>query len=305
MKIAIIGSGAMGSIYGGILSEDGNEVYLIDIFQEHIDRINENGLCIVENGKERWIKNIKATSNAEEVGKVDLAIVFVKSTITDMAVKQNSAVLDENTTVLTLQNGLGNIEKIESQVNLKQIIAGTSTNGGSMIEPGKINHAGNGGTVIGELDGNVGGRIQELKELLDTPKLGAAVISDNIMGVIWKKLIINAGINPLTAMTGLKNGELLDRDESVCLLEGLVDEAIKVAKSKGVRLDTNIADVVKEVCKATNENTSSMLADIQNNRRTEIDNINGKIVEIGRINNIDTPINDIFTNLIHLKQRGF
>lgn len=303
MKIAIIGSGAMGSLYGGILAEAGNEVHLIDIFEEHINKINEFGLCIVEDGEERYIKNISATKDPNEVGKVDLALVFVKSTITDIAVKGNSVVLDENTVVVTLQNGLGNIEKINQSVDIKQIIAGTSTNGASMIEPGKINHAGNGGTVIGEIEGAITNRIKEIADLLDMPKLGPVQISDNIMGVIWDKLIINAGINPLTAVTGLKNGEILENKESLFLLEQLVGEAIEVAKAQDIKLGFYDSEKVKEVCKATSENTSSMLSDIKNKRRTEIMNINGAISRIGKNYNIETPVNDIFTNLVLLKER--
>ena len=303
MKIAIIGSGAMGSLYGGILAEAGNEVHLIDIFEEHINRINKFGLCIVENGEERYIKNIRATKDPNEVGKVDLALVFVKSTITDIAVKGNSSVLDKNTVVLTLQNGLGNIEKINEVVDKGQIIAGTSTNGASMIEPGKINHAGNGGTVIGELDGKISERIKDLKDLLDIPKLGPAKVSDNIMGVIWDKLIINAGINPLTAVSGLKNGEILKHEESLALMEELVGEAIEVAKAQDIKLSFKDSEKAKEVCKATAENTSSMLSDIKNNRKTEIMNINGAVSKIGKKYDIDTPVNDVFTNLVLLREK--
>ena len=305
MKIAIIGSGAMGSVYGGILAEAGNEVHLIDIFEEHINKINEHGLCIVENGQERYIKNISATMDAKQVGAVDLAIVFVKSTITDIGVKQNKDVIGENTIVLTLQNGLGNIEKINKLVNLNQIIAGTSANGASMIEPGKINHAGNGGTIIGEIDGSITTRIRELKTLLDLEKLGPCTISENVMGLIWDKLLVNAGVNPLTALTGLKNGQLLDFEESTQILEELVNEGIEVAKALGIKLSYTNSDNCKGVCRATSNNTSSMLADVQNQRRTEIMNINGMLVKEGRKLNIKTPVNELMTNLVLLKEKSY
>ena len=305
MKIGIIGSGAMGSLYGGILAEAGNEVYLIDVFEAHIDKINKDGLCIVKDGNERYIKNIKATKDPDEVGIVDLAIVFVKSTITDIAVKGNSSILDEKTSVLTLQNGLGNIEKINQSVDGHQIIAGTSTNGGSMIEPGKVNHAGSGGTIIGEIDGKVTDRIKSLCHALDLEELGPCSISENVMGLIWDKLLVNVGINPLTALTGLKNGELLDYEESVEILESLVEEGILVAKASGVEISNQDAENCKDVCKKTGKNTSSMLADVQNKRRTEIDNINGAIVREGRKFNIDTPANKMITNLVLLKEKTY
>jgi len=305
MKIGIIGSGAMGSLYGGILAENGNEVYFIDVFKEHVDRINEKGLCIVEDGKERYIKNVKATCNASEVGIVDLAIVFVKSTITDIAVNENKAVIGDNTIVLTLQNGIGNIEKINKYVDIGQIVAGTSANGASMIEPGKINHAGNGGTVIGEINGQITERIKMLKELLDLEKLGPCQISDNVMGLIWDKLLVNAGINPLTAITGFRNGELLEHEESLAILESLVNEGIQVAKALGIKLSHTTPDHCKNVCKATSGNISSMLADVMNKRKTEIMNINGAIVREGKRLGIPTPVNEIMTNLVLLKEKSY
>lgn len=305
MKVGIIGSGAMGSLYGGILAENGNEVHFIDVFEEHVNKINEKGLCIVEDGEERYIKNAQATTDAKTVGKVDLAIIFVKSTITDIAVDQNSAIFDENTIVLTLQNGLGNIEKINTVVDLDQIIAGTSANGASMIEPGKIKHAGNGGTTIGEIDGMITEKVKKLKSLLDVEQLGPCNISDNVMGLIWDKLLVNVGINPLTAITGMKNGQLLENEESLNILEDLVNEGIKVAEASGIKLGFTDSEHCKDVCKATSDNMSSMLADVKNKRKTEIMNINGAIVREGKKLNISTPMNKIITDLILLMEKNY
>lgn len=305
MKIAIIGSGAMGSLYGGILSEYGNEVYFIDVFKEHVDEINKNGLCIVENETERYINSIIATTDANEVGKVDLAIIFVKSTVTDIAVKQNKSIFDKNTIVLTLQNGLGNIEKINSVVDKSQIVVGTSANGANMIKAGKINHAGNGGTTIGEISGEITPRIKELKNLLNINKLGQCNVSDNVMGLIWDKLLVNVGINPLTAITGFKNGQLLENEESRILLDKLVEEGIEVANALNVKLSFKDSEYCKKICEATKNNISSMLGDIKNKRKTEVMNINGVIVKQGKKLGISTPINEVMTNLVLLKERNY
>lgn len=304
MKIAVIGAGAMGSLYGGYLAKS-NDVYLIDVFEEHVNAINEKGLCIIENGKEKYIKNIKATTDACEVGLVDLAIIFVKSTITDIAVRQNSTVLGKNTMILTLQNGLGNIEKINTVVDEKQIIAGTSANGANMVEPGKINHAGNDGTVIGEIDGNLSNRIKGLRDLLDIEALGPCETSENVMGLLWDKLLVNVGINPITALTGLKNGQLLENQESLSLLEKAVNEGIDLAKALGIQLGYTDAEHCKDVARATGDNISSMLADVLNKRKTEILNINGAIVREGEKKKIPTPVNEVLTNLVLLKEKAF
>lgn len=305
MKVAVIGAGSMGSLYGGFLAKENHDVYLIDVFESHVNAINQKGLCIIEDGKEMYIKNIKATTEASEVGIVDLAIVFVKSTITDTAVRQNREIFGENTIVLTLQNGLGNIEKINTVVDLKQIIAGTSANGANIVEPGKINHAGNGDTVIGEIDGILSSRIKGLRDLLNIPRLGPCVVSNNVMGLLWDKLLVNVGINPITALTGLKNGELLEHKESMNLLEAAVNEGINVANALGIKLGFTDAQHCKDVARGTGNNISSMLSDIKNKRKTEILNINGAIVREGAKHNILTPINETLTNLILLKEKNF
>lgn len=304
MKVVIVGAGAMGSVYGGFLAEAGNEVYFLDVFQEHVDTINRDGLWIEGTSGDRYIKNIKATSNPEEVGVVDLAIVFVKSTITDIAIQQNKAVIGENTVVLTLQNGLRNIEKLETVVKKEQIIAGTTSHGANLLGPGRIKHAGHGDTTIGELDGAITERIENIAKVFKDAKLDPVKVSDNVMGLIWDKLLSNVGINPMTALTGLKNGEILDHEESDWITVEAVKEGARVADAIGIKL--NFEDPVehfKEVSRNTGENISSMLSDTMNKRKTEIDNINGAIVKLGEEHGIDTPVNKVLTNMVLLKEK--
>ncbi len=306
MKIVIIGAGAMGSVYGGLLAEAGNDVYFLDVFKEHVDNINKNGLWMEGTSGERYIKGIKAASNPEEVGVVDLAIVFVKSTITDLAIKQNQAVIGQNTVVLTLQNGLGNIEKLETVVKREQIISGTTSHGANLLGPGRIKHAGHGATSIGELDGEVTERIQIIAQVFKDAKLEPVYTSTNVMGLIWDKVLVNVGINPLTALTGLRNGQLLDYPETEWISEAAVKEGMKVAEALGIKLETpDAVGHFREVAEATRENISSMLADVNNKRKTEINNINGAIVSEAEKFNIDTPINRMLTNLVLLKEKMY
>ena len=304
MKIVIIGAGAMGSVYGGFLAEAGNEVYFLDVFKEHVDTINCNGLYMEGSSEGRYIKGIKATTSAEEVGVVDLAIVFVKSTLTDIAVKQNKAVIGKNTVVLTLQNGLGNVKKIGTVVPVEQIIAGTTSHGANLIGPGRVKHAGHGDTVIGELDGKITDRINVIANVFKDAKLDPVSISNNVMGLIWDKLLVNLGINPLTAITGLKNGQIIDYPETEWIAEQAVSEGAKVAEAMGIKLENPYpVEHFKEVSRVTGANISSMLADVINKRKTEINNINGAIVREAKKYDIDTPINKVLTNLILLKEK--
>lgn len=306
MKIAIIGSGAMGSLYGGLLAEAGQEVYFIDIFKEHVDAINKKGICIVEDEEERYIENVKAVTDSKDIEeKVDLAIVFVKSTLTDIGVKGNLSIIDKGTTILTLQNGIGNIEKINKYVEKEQIVVGTSGNGASFIEPGKIRHSGKGGTVLGEISGELTDRIESIHKIFNIDSLGGAEISENVMSLIWEKLIVNCGINPLTALTGLKNGELLENEESLKIMDEVAEEAIKVAKGLDIKLSFEDASHIKKIAKATAGNTSSMLADVNNKRKSEIMNINGAVVVKGKELGIATRVNEILTSLILLKEKTY
>ena len=299
MKIAIIGAGAMGCLYGGKLSQSKeNQVYLLDIWKEHIDAINKQGLIMEEDGESLVYQDLKASVHASEVGNADLVIVFVKSTLTRQAVKGAKEVFGEDTLVLTLQNGLRNIDLIGEEVCLSNVIGGTTAHGAYMKGPGEICHAGFGKTIIGELNGITTERIQKIAAVFQSVGLETD-ISNNILGLIWDKLIVNVGINSLTAITGLHNGELLDHPELLDIMRAAIDEAVCVAKSKNILLsDQDAYSHTLEICKNTASNKSSMLQDIMNKRRTEIDMINGGILREGDKEGIYTPVNQVLTNLI-------
>ncbi|WP_352400166.1 2-dehydropantoate 2-reductase [Anaerotignum sp.] len=305
MKIAIIGAGAMGCLYGGKLSAiPSNQVFLIDVWEEHISAINKEGLYMEEKGELLNYKMLTATTDPTEVGNADLALIFVKSTLTEQAIKVNKEVFGEDTIALTLQNGMGNIESIAGEIGEKNIIAGTTAHGATMLGPGRVRHAGVGKTIIGELFGVSSRRLKEIESVFSEAGLEIE-ISNNVMGLIWDKLLVNVGINALTGITKLKNGELLHFPELEELLEEAVKEGVAVAKAKGVIL--GFSDPVahtKEVCKATAENRSSMLQDVLNHKHTEIDMINGAIVKEGKFLGVPTPVNQVLCGLIRFFEKG-
>ena len=299
MKIAVLGAGAMGSLYGAKLSANGkNEVHLIDVWKEHIDAVNLHGLQMEEGDDVLLYENLKGHTSSEETGVCDLVLVFVKSTVTKTAVESNAAVFGPNTVALTLQNGLGNIEQISSVIGAERVIAGTTAHGATMLSPGKIRHAGKGKTIIGELGGHESDRIRKMAAVLEDAGM-ETVISGNVLGRVWDKLLVNVGINALTGITKLYNGQLLDYPEIEELLEKAVSEGVAVAWAKGIRLgfDDPVAHT-KDLCRATAANKSSMLQDILNGRQTEIEMMNGAIVREGKALGIETPVNLALTNLI-------
>ena len=305
MKIAIIGAGAMGSLFGAKLSSiPENKVFLIDVWKDHVDAINSQGLLMEEDGELRKYMNLTACTEASAAGEADMALVFVKSTITKQAILGNIEVFGHDTTALTLQNGLGNIELISEAVNRKNVVAGTTAHGATMLEAGKMRHAGQGKTVVGELDGSRTERIKSIRDMFNRAGI-ATEISDNVQGLIWDKLIVNVGINALTGITKLHNGELLEHPELLEIMKLAVIEAEQVAKSKGVMLGYEDAFAhTKDVCLATAKNKASMLQDILNRRKTEIDMINGAIVREGECLGVPAPVNEVLTSLIKFLEKG-
>ncbi len=304
MKIAIIGAGAMGCLYGGKLSSVGeNEVFLIDIRQDYIDAINRDGIFIEENDEMLNYKRVVGTTDPASVGVVDLAVIFVKSTETKAAIEGNKAVFGEHTLAMTLQNGIGNIEILSELLGQYNVIAGTTAHGAYMKGPGRVCHAGFGMTVIGKLSSIGDDRIQPVLNLLNQAGI-EATLSDNVLGLVWDKLLVNVGINALTAITGLLNGELLDYPEIEKILEQAVAEGMRVADAKNIQLQySDPVAHTKDICRATALNKSSMLQDVLHNRKTEVEMINGAIVREGAALGISAPVNDTLANLVRFREK--
>lgn len=302
MKVTVLGAGAMGCLFGGLLAENGIPVWLVDIWEEHVDAINQRGLTIEGIGGERVIKNIRATTDLKEVSGTDLLLVFVKSTATEAAIKGAKALVGSNTLVLTLQNGLGNVEKLQKVVGEDRVIAGVTSHGSTLLGPGHIRHAGEGDTYVGEVRGGKTGRIEGIADLFNNAGIKCS-IADNILSLIWSKLVVNVGINAITAITGLRNGEILQHPGAEEILELAVNEAVEVARARGIQLQyPDPVGHVKEVCRLTAQNRSSMLQDVLNRRKTEIDMINGAVVREGQKVGVDTPVNRVLTNLVTVIQ---
>jgi 2-dehydropantoate 2-reductase len=303
MKTVIIGAGAMGSLFGGLLSLSGEEVWLVDIWKENVDAIRSKGLVIEEKGKTQAIST-NASSDITSIGKADLILYFVKTYHTEKAVSDSLALEKEDTVFLTLQNGLGNEETICKQVDRKKVILGVTGQGATLLGPGHIRHAGWGKTYVGELDGRSTERINCIFRMFIKAGIETEV-SSRIYDLVWEKLFINVGINALAALLGLKNGQLLDYAETVRLVEALVSEAVEVARRKGVQIESNPMDRVRAVIEATRENRCSMGQDLDRKRRTEIDAINGVVVREAEHLGIPVPYNRMITDLIKVIEKRF
>lgn len=297
MKIVVIGPGAMGCLFTGLLAEAGHDVWLLDNSCSRAGMIAKNGIHLEGIGGKRKV-NVKATCKADMIGIAELVFVWVKAYDTRQAVMDARSVFGKDTQVLSLQNGLGNVEAMLEFVEVDNVIVGTTSHGATLLESGKVKHAGIGSTTIGRWNGVVDRKLKQIANLLSGAKIETK-ISDNVEGVIWTKLSINAAINPLAAITGLKNGQLLDFRDTQILLEMIADEAQAVADQAGISLTTpDLKEQIRQVCRATAENTASMLQDVLRHRRTEIDAINGAIVRKADEIGMSVPVNETFTHLI-------
>ncbi len=303
MKTVIMGAGAMGSLLGGLLTLSGEEVWMVDIWKQHIDALRSNGLRIEDQGEIRTVR-VNATEEVTSVGKADLVLFFVKTYHTAKAVSDSLALQKENTIFLTLQNGLGNEDVICQQIDRKKVMLGVTNHGATLLGPGSIRHAGRGMTSLGELDKKLTDRASQIAQMFRKAGIETEV-SANIHDLVWTKLFVNIGMNALTALTGFKNGQLLDHPETLRLMEGLVSEAVEVAKRKGIRIEGNPIEKVKAVAEATGKNRSSMGQDFDYKRRTEIDAINGAVVREAHRLGISVPYNEMVTDLVKVIERTF
>ncbi len=303
MKTVIMGAGAMGSLFGGLLVLSGEDVWLVDIWKDHIDAIRSNGLSIEDRGKVQIIR-MNATTDVTSIGKADLVLIFVKTYHTEKAVSDALILQKGDTVFLTLQNGLGNEETICKKVDRRKVILGVTGQGATLLGIGHIRHGGAGKTHLGELDGKITDRVTQIAQIFLKAGIETEV-SSHIHDLVWEKLLVNVGINALTALTGLKNGQLLDYPETLRLMEALISEGVEVARRKGIRIEGNPTEKVKTVAEVTRENRSSMGQDFDHKRRTEIDAINGAVVKEAERMGISVPYNQMISDLIKVVEKGF
>jgi 2-dehydropantoate 2-reductase len=295
MNIVIVGAGAIGSLYGALLAKK-NPVVLVGR-APHITTIQHSSLTI--GGKTRLHVKIPAV---ESLGSItvhpDLIILTVKSYDTEAVSKQIQPIIHDDTLLLSLQNGLDNIEKIEQFVEKSRILAGVTMHGAMLSKPGVIIHTGKGKTILGELDGHRSERLERIVRIFNEAGIETQ-ISDEIVKEIWMKAIINSSINPITAFLGCKNGYLVENPLLENVVERVCMESTSIASSEGTLVSpTEMIEKTKEVIRDTAQNYSSMLQSIQQGKKTEIDSINGRLMKIGTNHKIDISLNRILTELI-------
>lgn len=299
MKIAVLGAGSLGCAVGGVLTEAGHEVWLINRHADRVQWLRRHGLVMRVDGVDRTVA-VRATTRADEVGPVDLLIVLVKSFHTEAAMASAPPLLGPETVVLSLQNGLGHEEVLSRFVGRQRLLAGKTYVGGSPLGPGHVIAGYHGkDTHIGEIDGRITERVQRMAQALSAAGLQTHV-SGNILGTIWDKLLINVATGAVTAITGLTYGQLYRQSQLQALGVAAVEEAMAVARAQGVAL--SISDPLQAWSKAGaglgEDFKTSMLQSVEKGSVTEIDFVNGAVVRLGEALGVATPVNRTLVALV-------
>lgn len=309
MRIGVVGPGAMGCLLAGKIAQAGNEVLLLDHLPERAEIINQKGL-IIEGLQGTFQIKIPVTLNPGDLLKAELILVCVKAYDT-RSVALILKGIGSGPKVLTLQNGVGNVETLGEFLPKEKIIAGITSHGATDLGPGQVRHAGQGDTFIGygfpqrKGDPEKDPQLIQVKRLLDEVGFFTKVVP-KIENLIWSKLLINIGINALTTLTHLPNGKLIEFSGTKEILEEAVQEGIWIGKKKGIEfVYPDPLGQVKKVCQLTSTNISSMLQDALKRKRTEIDFLNGVIVREGQRFGIPVPTNSLLTRLVKTIEESY
>jgi 2-dehydropantoate 2-reductase len=308
MKIAIIGVGAMGSVYAALLADVGrHDIIAIDSWQGHVDAINARGLRVEGASGNRTVK-IHATSHANAVAdqNVDLVIIATKDDGVEAAARAALKIAKPDAPILTIQNGLGSADRVAAIVGVERVIIGVVGGfGASMKGPGHAHHNGMEFLRLGEMSGPKSARLEAVAEAWRAGSFKVLTF-DNIHTMIWEKLICNVAYSGPCAITGLRVGEVQGDANAWSITAGCVTEAYAVAQKLGIALGfTDPVQYVKDFGLKIPNARPSMLLDHLAKRRAEVDNINGAICREGRRCGVPTPVNDTVVALLRVTEAGF
>ncbi len=303
--IAIMGGGgAMGGIFAGLLAKAGHRVTAVDVSADAVEAINRNGLQLEDVAGKTESVRFGATTDPTGVGPVDLVLILVKGLHTEGAARAARPLLGPETPVLTLQNGWGNVPRLQAVLGTDRVLAGITVHSGTLLAPGHVRHAGIGPATIGELDGRLSERVGSIARILAAT--GEVQVSGEIVKVIWSKLCLNVCALPACALLRFYSGELLKHESLLELMRALLRETVTVANGQGIGLDFDErwTAITAQLARASSVR-ASMLQDVEARRRTEISTINGAVVEAAHRLGIPVPHNETLVWLMRALDASF
>jgi 2-dehydropantoate 2-reductase len=293
MKILLVGTGALATFFAARLSKAGHAITMLGTWKAGLDALATGGARLVDSAGIEHAFPVLATSRPAECQGATHALVLVKAWQTERAALQLSQALTADGLAVTLQNGLGNRETLAAHLGARRAALGVTTTGATLLGPGLV-RAGGDGTVSIEYHPS----LPELESALRSAAFDVRIV-DDADSLIWGKLVVNAAINPLSALLRVPNGELLSRPSARELMTALANEAARVAFAEGVTLPfADPVQAAEDVARRTAANHSSMFQDVRRAAPTEIEAICGAIVRLGGRHGIPTPVNELCWKLV-------
>ncbi|HZK48157.1 MAG TPA: 2-dehydropantoate 2-reductase [Thermoleophilia bacterium] len=307
LRIAIVGAGAIGGTLGFLLAEAGYDVTLVDIDAAKVALLQEEGLTVImPDGRERW-RLMKATTDPGTVGVVDLVQISVKGYQTTAAAETARPLVGPGTYVLSLQNGLKNLQRIAAVLEDANVVGGVTAHSAMPLGPNVIKYNGGlGGISIGRFDGVDDPGLQRLIDAFSAAGIPTTRIAGDVRIPIWRKLLANVSCNAVAALTGFTGRQLVEFQPTNELIRALAEETAEVARAQGFDFaELEFAgDFAIKALSGVGDNKISMLQDVEAGRRTEIDTLNLAVVERGEMHGVDAPLNWMIGILIQaLEQR--
>jgi len=302
VKVAVVGAGGIGSVFGGRLAAAGHAVWLIHRRPEVVDAIQRNGLHLTTPGGDERI-HLQATLDPAAAGPADLVLILTKSNDTRAAAETACALVGSSTSVLTLQNGLGNLETIGDVLGSERCLMGMTYVGAAVRGPGHAALTAPGPTFVGEPTGSLSERVEHLAAAFSEAGLPTQA-TDRLWDLVWGKLVINASLNATCALTDANGTTALGSEAAYRWLGLVAEETARVAAALGINLPyADPAERVRQHCRDVGASKPSMLQDMLRERPTEIDAINGAVVRAGQQFGVPTPYNLALLLLVRAREQ--
>jgi 2-dehydropantoate 2-reductase len=298
MKIGVIGSGAMGSVYGALLADAGNDVWMFDKWQDHVAAMRARGLRCEGASGDRTVR-VNATTRAADAGPCALAIIATKVMDIEAALADGRAMIAPETLVLAIQNGLGNVERVQRVLGAQNLLFGIAGGfGAELIGPGHVHHNGMEAINLAELAGGISPRLESVAEVWRGAGFTVNVY-DDLWPVVWSKLVANVAFSAICTVTGMRVGQVRPNDAAWAIARACVEEAVAVAAAKGVRLAYgDPAQWVSDFAGKIPNARPSMYQDLLAGRHSEIDAIHGGVVAEGVKVGVPTPTCALMVRLV-------
>ncbi len=302
MKFAIVGAGALGGTIGAVLTLNGaDNVYLVEVDKGRVELIKKEGINITMPDGSKHNVRVKITSDPSEVGICDVIQISVKGYHTESAVKMSEPMIGKDTYLLSVQNGLGNLDIIANYVGKDRTVGGVTAHSAQLLGPNEIRYAGGMGYIyVGRIDGNNDEKVAQIAEFLTKYGFKTEVCKEPIEIPIWRKLVANVACNAFLAVSGMTGNEALACEDAKEFIKTVAEEMAQVAKAKGFTMDVfnNPGEFALKALSGVKDNKVSTLQDLEAGRKTEIDTLNGAIVKLGAELGVDTPYNLALTKLV-------